>query len=86
VTKPEAADFIDLIIARAPQLREAGVRSVNLGDGVGFVLAAPVPEADDLDGNSDEEADVPDALHDPWTHGVPRPGTPKVLPKRSRKL
>jgi hypothetical protein len=86
VTKQEAADVIDLIIARAPQLREVGVRGVNLGDGVGFTLAAAEPAPDDLDGNQDEESEVPDALHDPWTHGVPRPGTPKVLPKRSRSL
>lgn len=86
MTKLEAADVIDLIIARAAELRDAGVRSVSLGDGVSFVLAAAEPGPDDLDGNQDEDAGVPDALHDPWTRGVPGPGTPKILPKRSRSL
>lgn len=84
MTKQEASDLIDLMVERAADLRGAGIRSVNLG-GVSFTLAAPDHAPDDLDGNQDEEVPT-DALHDPWTRGVPGPGAPKALPKRSRPL
>lgn len=84
MTKQEASDLIDLMLERAGELREAGIRAVNLG-GLSFTLAPAEPPADDLDGNQDP-GEHPDALHDPWTYGVPAPGGPTVLPKRRRTV
>ena len=82
MTKQEASDLLDLVIARAPELREAGIRSVELG-GLGFTLAPPELAPDDT-GNDQEDDGPADALHDPWTFGRPAAGTPKALPKRKR--
>jgi hypothetical protein len=83
MTPQEAADLLDLIVARAPSLRQAGIRSVNLG-GASFTLAPAELEADL--GDVDDEPGPADALHDPWTFGVPAAGAPTVLPVRKREL
>ncbi len=83
--KQEAAELLDLIIERAPGLRAAGIRAVNLG-GASFTLAppelGPTSEPDQKD-----EADPPaDMLRDPWTHGRPGPGAPTSLVVKRHKV
>jgi hypothetical protein len=82
MTRQEAEDLLDLIVERAPKLRAAGIRAVNLG-GASFTLAAAELEAD---GDDTELEDGPsDVLHDSWTYGVPpNSATPAILPKRGR--
>lgn len=81
--KQAAGELLDLIVERAQGLRAAGIRSVNLG-GASFTLA---PAELEPDGDAqDEETGPSDALHDPWTFGVPAPDAPKVLPPRRRSL
>lgn len=67
------SDILDVIIGRAPKLREAGVLRVNI-DGMAFDLAPSEQAAEDDDGtrSSDEEADP---FEDPATYGGrPPPG------------
>ena len=79
----EAAELLDLIVERAPQLRAAGIRAVNLG-GASFTLA-PAEIEGDIDGKDDDEGPV-DTLHDPWTHGRPAPGAPSNLVVKRHKV
>lgn len=81
VNRQEAAELLDLIVERAPQLRAAGIRSVNVG-GASFTLAPADLEPDMTD--SEPEEGPTDALHDPWAHGVPAAGSPASLPARRR--
>lgn len=83
MTRQEAEELLDLIVERAPTLRAAGIRAVNLG-GASFSLAPAELEAD---GDETESEDGPrDVLHDSWTYGVPpSDGAPQILPKRERR-
>jgi len=83
MTRQEAEELLDLIVERAPTLRSAGIRAVNLG-GASFSLAAAELEPD---GDETEQEPGPsDVLHDSWTYGVPpSEGTSRVLPKRERR-
>lgn len=86
MTRDEASELLDLIIERAPQLREAGVLSVNLG-GAAFVLAAAELAAPaDLGADQGGEGDPKDVLHDPWTHGRPNRDAPASLKVTRRPL
>jgi hypothetical protein len=73
-----AAEIIELIIAKAPQLRKAGVQSVEL-DEVSFTLA-PADPPDATPTADDGEDDEVDALHDPATFG-----RRKTVPGRRRQ-
>lgn len=71
----ELGQLLDLAIAKAPDLRAAGVLHVQL-DGLAFALAPqeqPVVEDDDDDKRPTEQ-DVMDPLDDPATFGGPVPG------------
>lgn len=82
MTRQEAEELLDLIVERAPTLRAAGIRSVNLG-GASFALA-PAELAESADETEPEEGPG-DVLHDPATFGL-MPGTgPAILPKRERR-
>lgn len=81
MNRQDAEALLDLIVERADGLRKAGIRSVNLG-GASFTLAAPELELEDGDEPADDGPR--DALHDPWAHGIPGPGTPASLPPRRR--
>lgn len=80
MTAPEAAELLDLIIAKAPALAAAGVRGrVELG-GLAFTVAGPEPEAPVVSPGPDEPA--PDAMHDMETFGVHASG--QRVPRRTR--
>jgi hypothetical protein len=81
----DAAALLDLIAARAPGLRDAGVVGrVELGD-VAFTLApaesATPAAAPDI--SSDDDAPT-DALNDPATHGMFGDDAKRRLPRRTR--
>jgi hypothetical protein len=77
VTKQDAAEFLDLITARAPALRTAGFLRVAI-EGMGYFELAPAePPADH--GEQEEEEEL-DALHDPATFGRRR-----TVPGRARR-
>lgn len=81
MTRQEAEDLLDLIVERAPTLRAAGIRSVNLG-GASFTLApAEIEESVD---ESEPEPGPSDVLHDPTTFGLMPGSGPSILPKRER--
>lgn len=82
MTVEEAEKLLDLMERRAPSLRAAGIRSVNLG-GASFTLAPAELEPDTGDDPEPEEGPS-DVLHDRWTYGAPAPGAPTTLPKRGR--
>jgi hypothetical protein len=78
MTKATAAELLDLIIERAPRLRSAGVRAVEI-ENVSFDLAPADPP--DVSIDIDDEDDAPrDALHDPHTYG-----RRKRVPGRQRR-
>lgn len=84
MTKDDAAELLDLIIERAPDLRAAGVLTVELGE-AGFSLA-PAERAD-VDMGDKEEGETPtDVLRDPWTHGRPGKDSPTTLTVNRRKV
>lgn len=86
MTKDDAAELLDLIIERAPDLRAAGVLTVNLGE-AGFTLAAAEPgqgSADTTEGGDEERA--VGVLHDPATHGVIGKDAPKVVTLKRRPI
>lgn len=69
MTLEDAAQLLDLIAKRAPDLRAAGVRSVALGE-TRFTLAAV-----DAAAGGDLEEELPDDLNplsDPETFGIRR--------------
>ncbi len=68
MTKPEAAQLLDLIIERAQGLRMAGVASVDL-DGFKFGLLPYEPEVPRDFGDAAPEDKPKGALHDPDTFG-----------------
>lgn len=69
----DVAELLDLIAARAAGLRAAGVLSVTLPGGAGFVLA-PAELEDDGDSATDQPEVEPDIMRSPWTHGQPARG------------
>jgi len=85
VNTADAAGLLDLIAARAPALRQAGVLSVEL-DGVAFTLAPPEPPDPVPETRSPDDAeDVPrDALRDPATHGLFGEDARRPMPRRMR--
>lgn len=64
-----AAELLELIIARASALREAGVLRVDLG-GAGFTLAPAAAVSIGDDSGEDSKPPV-GLLRDPFTHGIP---------------
>jgi hypothetical protein len=70
-SKATQRDMLDLIIAKANDLRKAGVLTVQLGDGCSFQLAAFEPEPTKAPA---EEPPDGDPLNDPVTYGLPRDG------------
>jgi hypothetical protein len=85
MTKQDAAELLDLIVERAPQLRAAGILTVELG-GAGFTLAPAAMTDDDGAVENDEEPGPSDVLHDPWTHGRPGKDAPKNLTVQRPKI
>lgn len=72
------AELLDLIISRAPQLRTAGVRMVQLmgEDHVSFSMEPPEPAPPvGARTDEDEQPEPEDPLDDPATFGRKR-GTP----------
>lgn len=66
-------DLIDLIVKRAPDLREAGVLSLSVGEV--HVVLAPAEPPETADEKSTEPEQYSDPLDDPATYargGVPR--------------
>lgn len=84
MTAQDAAELLDLIAARAPALRIAGVLRVEL-KGVAFTLARPDPPdaPASASAGSDDEAPT-DALHDPATWGQFGDDAPRRMPRRTR--
>lgn len=69
------AAMLDVIIAKAPELRAAGALRVEIDGVVKFELAPLVPQLEDSDEEPDDYVmDAPDALDDPHTFGGPVPG------------
>lgn len=73
----DMAQLLDMVIAKARQLREAGVLRVQL-DGLSFELApAGAPHMDDEELDEPEDTDDPDPFNDPATYGGMVPGLPR---------
>jgi hypothetical protein len=67
--KPSAAALLDLLVERAPGLREVGVRRVELA-GLAFELAEPRLTLEQGPSRADVQlADEMDPLMDPATYG-----------------
>jgi hypothetical protein len=69
----EVAQLLDVVIAKARQLREAGVLRVQL-DGLAFDLAPIAPAIEDSDDDLLLDVDEPDPFNDPATYGGHVPG------------
>jgi hypothetical protein len=81
VTPKDAAELLDVIIARAPALAAAGIRGrVELGAGISFTVAAEEPGAAPAPAGESIPALV-DALDDPATHGQFGPDAPRRRPR-----
>lgn len=67
MTTKEHAELLDLVISRAPKLREAGVIELGLAGGITLKLAA----AADADAGDTDEEDQPEAnaWNDPASYG-----------------
>lgn len=61
------AQLLDLLIDRAPKLREAGVLRVQLEGLLSFELAPVAPEIDDGEDRQPENYEHSDPLQDPAT-------------------
>ncbi len=70
MTKATAADLLQLVIDKAPKLREVGVASVDLED-IKFELhpLEPAPAPTVARGDDDDEDESRDPLHDRDTFG-----------------
>ena len=69
-TPDRSATLIDLLIAKAPALREAGVLVIAIGDTrVELAAYAPPIEATTTTRNDDEPDEARDALSDAATYG-----------------
>lgn len=73
MTPADAGAWIDLIIARAPALREAGVSTITFEGGATLSLAPPPPPSLDL-GPTRGEPIILDPMEDPATFGGVLPG------------
>ena len=70
----DAAQLLDVVIAKAQKLRDAGVLRVRL-EGLAFDLAPPEPTVDaDDDGEQLDEIGDADPFKDPATYGGRVPG------------
>lgn len=65
--KPDAAALVDLMIARAADLRAAGITSLSL-DGIAVTLAAAAPEEPEAEPGDDSPPEPIDPLNDPSTY------------------
>lgn len=70
----QAEAWIDLIIARAPALRAAGVTSLAFDGGASILLLPEPPPAVDLGPPPRIEDPILDAMNDPATFGGVLPG------------
>jgi len=75
------AEWIELLASNAQRLREAGVKSLRVGE-MEVAFAPYVPEIDL--GDSAEDSDVLDPLDDPWTYARPGGRVPG-FPDRSEQ-
>lgn len=82
----DLARMLDIIVSRAPQLRDVGVLSVTIGDSA-FTLAAAEPATAAPEVAAPEAIEEPsDIMRSPWTHGVPGKDSPSVVAPRRRKV
>jgi hypothetical protein len=80
MTKATAAELLDLIIDRAPKLRELGITHVEL-EQLSVTLAPHEPEASGED--EDDDVEPPrGGMYDPMTYGLPPGSKP---PGKARK-
>jgi hypothetical protein len=77
MTKAQAAELLEMLIAQGPALRKAGFARVELA-GIAFSLRPAEPEASPAASTTTDDEEPVDALHDEATFGGRRvPGNPR---------
>lgn len=66
ITKKEAAELIELVIAQAPKMREKGVLELHLGE----LSVRLAPHQPDITDEPEKEVEDVDILNDPSTFGL----------------